>query len=311
MEQVDGTSYVKRWRVLTLAQRLRILAQVADALDYAHHQGVIHRDIKPGNVLLTSHDVPKTIGLGLSLLARAGRRGRSHPRHAALYEPRAEQGETAGLPHRPVLAGGDGLRISDRKRAIRGQPHVGDGSARRECTGAAAKPQPGSFGGALDRLILSCLAKRPEDRPASGDCLALSLREEVARIEAQDAGTKPPAAEAAPEMSAGPDLAALCRAGTPGRGGAGTVTTAASHVRTAPAPIVAVAPPASAGRPRRFAPGPQMLRTVLSEPVMLSADERYLMGHYLAYLLIGSRRKGFLMRRPLERATPTGATFWV
>ena len=44
-----------------------------------------------------------------------------------------------------------------------------------------------------------------------------------------------------------------------------------------------------------------MLRTVLSEPIMLSADERYLMGHYLAYLLIGSRRRGLLLRRPSER----------
>ena len=44
-----------------------------------------------------------------------------------------------------------------------------------------------------------------------------------------------------------------------------------------------------------------MLRTVLEEPVMLSADERYLQGHYLAYLLISSRGKGFFKRRPLER----------
>ena len=42
----------------------------------------------------------------------------------------------------------------------------------------------------------------------------------------------------------------------------------------------------------------KMLRTVLAEPVILSADERYLMGHYLAYLLIGSRRRGLLLRRP-------------
>ena len=83
MEQVDGTSYVKRWRALTLAERLRILAQVADALDYAHHQGVIHRDIKPGNVLLTATDVPKLSDFGLSLMA----------------EQADEAGSIRGTPH--------------------------------------------------------------------------------------------------------------------------------------------------------------------------------------------------------------------
>ena len=44
----------------------------------------------------------------------------------------------------------------------------------------------------------------------------------------------------------------------------------------------------------------RMLEVVLAEPVLLSAEERYLHGHYLAYLLSGSRRQGLFLRRPLE-----------
>src|SRR5262249_38848221 len=72
MEEVKGTSYSRRWRHLSLEERLRILAQVAEALDYAHHQGVVHRDIKPGNVLLTAGDVPKLSDFGLSMIVEQG-----------------------------------------------------------------------------------------------------------------------------------------------------------------------------------------------------------------------------------------------
>ena len=42
----------------------------------------------------------------------------------------------------------------------------------------------------------------------------------------------------------------------------------------------------------------RMLETVLADPILLSPEERYLHGHYLAYLLSGSRRRGLFLRRP-------------
>jgi hypothetical protein len=47
-------------------QTLRILRQLADALDYAHSRGVIHRDIKPSNILLDAHGQPVLVDFGLA-----------------------------------------------------------------------------------------------------------------------------------------------------------------------------------------------------------------------------------------------------
>src|SRR5215212_9649789 len=56
MPYVDGESlrdWLRREHQLSLDDALRITCEVADALGYAHSQGIIHRDIKPENILIS------------------------------------------------------------------------------------------------------------------------------------------------------------------------------------------------------------------------------------------------------------------
>ena len=71
MEFVSGeplNRILKREKKLPLAQALQLVEEVAEALDYAHAQGVIHRDIKPGNILVTPEGRAKIADFGIAKL---------------------------------------------------------------------------------------------------------------------------------------------------------------------------------------------------------------------------------------------------
>ena len=57
---------------LSIEQRLRLFRQVCDAVQYAHQHLIVHRDIKPGNILVTADGVPKLLDFGIAKLLDAG-----------------------------------------------------------------------------------------------------------------------------------------------------------------------------------------------------------------------------------------------
>src|SRR5262245_39957569 len=64
---VDLRRLVRRQgRPLTQQQAASVILQAARGLDYAHKRGLVHRDIKPGNILVTSQGVAKVSDLGLA-----------------------------------------------------------------------------------------------------------------------------------------------------------------------------------------------------------------------------------------------------
>ncbi|HVE66146.1 MAG TPA: protein kinase [Thermoanaerobaculia bacterium] len=98
MELVEGETLGDRLvtKPLSLGETLELGIQIADALDAAHGHGIIHRDIKPGNVLITKRGQAKLMDFGLAKQAGPPEAGGSTMATAIGEQPLTSPGSAIG-----------------------------------------------------------------------------------------------------------------------------------------------------------------------------------------------------------------------
>ena len=85
---IDLRKLVRRRGKLSMTEAATIISQTAEGLAYAHERDLVHRDIKPGNILVTPDGRTKVIDLGLAaFLARRGRSQRAGRRAKSSARP--------------------------------------------------------------------------------------------------------------------------------------------------------------------------------------------------------------------------------
>jgi serine/threonine-protein kinase len=79
MEYIHGSALTQAAGALHLPQRLELFRKVVLAVDFLHQHGVIHRDLKPGNILVSAELEPKVLDFGLALHIDPGKEHLTRP----------------------------------------------------------------------------------------------------------------------------------------------------------------------------------------------------------------------------------------
>jgi serine/threonine protein kinase len=181
MECLEGETLAKRLErgPLPLEQVLKFGAQIADALDKAHRSGVVHRDLKPGNIMLTPTGA-KLLDFGLAKPAFVSADGATLIASLTQSTPVTREGTVVGTFQYMSPEQVEGKELDGRsdifsfggvlyemvtgKRAFEGKSQLSVASAILEKEPAPISTVKPLTPPVLDHAIRKCLAKFPDER---------------------------------------------------------------------------------------------------------------------------------------------------
>jgi eukaryotic-like serine/threonine-protein kinase len=279
MDFVDGQSLATRLRagVLAAPAAARLGAALADALAYVHARGIVHRDVKPGNVLLDGEGRPQLTDFGIARLIDATRVTATGlvVGTAAFMAPEQVRGEVVGPPADVYALGLLLLEAATGRREFEGAA-LESAIARlhRSPVIPADLPEP------LASTIRQMTATDPSERPTAPDvATALRALPEPHRTFGGGFGRGPDGALSRRLVSAGAlaTLAASVLAGTMLLGGADTSAGAADEpaVQVAgPVPALVAAPPSTTTTPAVVEEAVAVAPTTQRAPVPVALSKR-------------------------------------